>query len=134
MLYPSFQIFDAPSREICAVDRPRTNTPLQALVTLNDPTYVESARVFGQRIAAADGDIDQKLVRAYRDVLSRAPTADEVAVLKATHAEQLERFRNGEDAQQLLAAGGSLPVVDESALRAGPATVEAVPSRLCRRG
>ena len=43
MLYPSFQIFDAPSREVCTVDRPRTTTPLQALVTLNDPMFVEAA-------------------------------------------------------------------------------------------
>ena len=41
--YPSFQIFDAPSREVCTVSRPRTNTPMQALVLLNDPTFVEAA-------------------------------------------------------------------------------------------
>src|SRR5262249_48894975 len=49
-LHPMFAIFDAPSREECTVVRSRTNTPLQALVTLNDPTFVEAARVFAQRL------------------------------------------------------------------------------------
>ena len=54
-LHPSFLAFDAPPREECTVERPRSNTPQQALVLLNDPTYVEAARVFAQRIIHKGG-------------------------------------------------------------------------------
>src|SRR5207245_6686193 len=53
--YPSMTTFDAPSREICAVRRIRTNTPLQALVTLNDPVYVEAAQALARRIVREGG-------------------------------------------------------------------------------
>src|SRR5207253_2133206 len=80
-LHPMFAIFDAPTREECAVARPRTNTPLQALVTLNDPTFVEAARVFAQHILELDADVDGRLTLAFRTTLSRAPAAAELQVL-----------------------------------------------------
>ncbi len=54
-LHPSMLAFDAPSREECTADRPRSNTPLQSLVLLNDPTYVEAARVFAELIVRQGG-------------------------------------------------------------------------------
>ena len=89
MLYPTFQIFDAPSREFCAVNRPRTNTPLQALVTLNDPSFVEAARTFAERILNEGGTEDEaRLTFAFANATSRRPTAAELVLLKETLAEQ----------------------------------------------
>ena len=74
--YPSMATFDAPSRELCTVKRTRTNTPLQALVTMNDPVYVEAAQALARRIVAEGGKTpDQRVRFALRLVLAR-PAAD----------------------------------------------------------
>ena len=57
-LHPMLKAFDAPSREECTAQRPRSNTPLAALTLLNDPTFVEAARVFAERIVREGGDAD----------------------------------------------------------------------------
>ena len=75
-LHPSLLAFDASTREECVVQRPRSNTPLQALVLLNDPTYVESARVLAARvIGEAGADPSARLDRAFRLALARPPAA-----------------------------------------------------------
>ena len=92
--YPTFRIFDAPSREVCTVSRPRTNTPLQALVTLNDPTFVEAARGFANQILSTSGlSLDDRLIFAFRSTLSRFPNNDELQTLHKIHNEQLAVFR-----------------------------------------
>ncbi len=75
--YPSMITFDAPTREVCTVRRPRSNTPLQALVTLNDPVYVEAAQGFARRIAGREGSIEDKVDWAFRAALIRPPAASE---------------------------------------------------------
>jgi hypothetical protein len=80
-LQPSLLAFDAPSREECTVERPRSNTPLQALVLLNDPTYVEAARVFATRVAEQSGGLNERLTFAFRQALQRSPTDQEKEVL-----------------------------------------------------
>ncbi|MBL9166282.1 MAG: DUF1553 domain-containing protein [Verrucomicrobiales bacterium] len=81
---PAMLLFDMPFREACTLRRPRTNTPLQALNLMNDPTYVEAARMLGQ-LALKDGgdDAASRLAFLFRRVMSRAPRSDERAVLKA---------------------------------------------------
>src|SRR5207248_3118501 len=64
--YPSMAAFDAPNREVCTLRRTRTNTPLQALVTLNDPVYVEAAQALARRIASSGGTPEDKIVFACR--------------------------------------------------------------------
>ena len=87
--YPTFQIFDAPSRETCTVNRPRTNTPLQALVTLNDPTFVDAARALAERVMREGGaSIDQRLTFAFRTVLVREPDDGELGILRNIHNER----------------------------------------------
>jgi hypothetical protein len=77
--YPSLTTFDAPERTYCNVRRLRTNTPLQALVTLNDPVYVEAAQALGRRVLKEGSISDSaKITYAFRLVLTRPPTAEEL--------------------------------------------------------
>jgi hypothetical protein len=75
--YPSMTTFDAPNREVCTLRRSRTNTPLQALVTLNDPVYVEAAQALARRIEAGGTTVSEKVEYAFRLCLARVPTSEE---------------------------------------------------------
>jgi hypothetical protein len=93
--YPAMTTFDAPSREICTIRRSRTNTPLQSLVTLNDPAFVECAQALARRAwkeseAATPGD---RIARAIELTLIRTPRPAEVATLVALYGRRLEEFR-----------------------------------------
>jgi hypothetical protein len=107
--YPSFATFDAPSREVCTCLRQRTQTPLQSLVLMNDPVYVEAARGLAERVLKEEPkDADKRLVRAFRHTLGRMPEADEVSVLQKTYEQQLQEFRqNPEGAKALIKVGES---------------------------
>ncbi|MBI5800860.1 MAG: DUF1553 domain-containing protein, partial [Verrucomicrobia bacterium] len=86
--YPSMATFDAPSREVCSVRRNRTNTPLQALVTMNDPVYVEAAQALARRMAKEGGATDADKARhGFRLVLARPPSDNELARLVKLHSE-----------------------------------------------
>jgi len=108
-LHPSMVAFDAPSREECTVERPRSNIPQQALVLLNDPTYVEAARVFGARILHEGGSSTRDRIQwAFRVALSRNATDREIAVLSTVFENDLMRFTvDGEAAKQFLSVGES---------------------------
>ena len=81
-LHPSMKAFDAPSREECAADRPQSNTPLQSLVLLNDPSYVEAAKAFAARILESNATDDAgRIDYAYRRAFSRTATQREREVL-----------------------------------------------------
>jgi len=109
--YPSFQIFDAPSRETCTVDRPRTNTPLQALVTLNDPTFVEAARVFAARIINEGcSSLDDSITFAFRAAVIRFPDDREKQILKKTYTEQLAKYKKDKPAAAALIKHGEHPL------------------------
>ena len=71
--YPSMMAFDAVNREVCTVRRDRTNTPLQALVTLNDPVYVEAAQALARRIAAHEGSTAERVAYGFRLATARTP-------------------------------------------------------------
>jgi hypothetical protein len=94
--YPSLVTFDAPSREQCVPRRPRTNTPLQALTTLNDPVFVEAARALAGRMEREGGSTTAGRI-AYGHLLctARRPDARDLAALEALHAR--ERVRLGAD-------------------------------------
>jgi len=109
-LHPSMVAFDAPSREECTVERSRSNIPQQALVLLNDPTYVEAARVFGTRILHEGGKSTfDRIQWAFRVALSRNATDREIAVLSTVFENDLKRFTaDGEAAKLFLSVGESL--------------------------
>src|SRR6185369_11613417 len=91
--YPSFATFDAPNREVCTFLRQRTQTPLQSLVLMNDPAYVEAARGLAERVMReVPHDTDKRLLRAFRHTLGRAPQSDELAVLQKTYSQQFANF------------------------------------------
>ncbi len=104
--YPSMATFDAPNREVCTVRRTRTNTPLQALVTLNDPVYVEAAQALGRRMIAAGGDgtdARAKIRLGVRLVLGRDPAEAEVDRLAKLHEAARARFVADAEAARKLA-------------------------------
>ncbi len=93
-LHPSLLAFDAPTREECTVDRTRSSTPLQALVLLNDPIYVEAARVFAEHIIRDGGqDTAARLDWAYRRAVSRHVKPEEVKLLTALYEKHRAEFR-----------------------------------------
>jgi hypothetical protein len=109
--YPSFATFDAPNREVCTFLRQRTQTPLQSLVLMNDPVFVEAARALAERVIREEPkDRDRRLVRAFRLVMGRIPAPDEIAVLNNTLNRQLDVYRgNPTAAKELIAVGESKP-------------------------
>jgi hypothetical protein len=106
-LHPSLLAFDAPSREECTVERPRSNTPQQALVLLNDPTYVEASRVFAERVLKKGGnDPSARIDFAFREALQRKATSDEQRILSSLLQQHLQHYQaNPKDAEALLKVG-----------------------------
>ncbi len=107
--HPAMQIFDAPTREKCSVGRPRTNTPLQALVTLNDVQFVEASRKFAERIMVEGGDdFTARLEHAFQICVARAPRQREIQICENVYKAQLASFwDDSERARQYLDHGES---------------------------
>ena len=113
--YPSLITFDATSREHSTVRRVRTNTPLQALTTLNDEAFFEAARALAARVLRETPTAVTTEARAtygFRVVLTRTPTRDETARIVASYARQLERFRKEPGAAARTVAGYAVGGVD----------------------
>ncbi len=108
---PSMLSFDATSREICTAKRETTSTPLQALVLLNDPQFVEASRVLAEKLVKAEPQaLDKRIVNSFRLLTGRVPDKEEVQILQGLFAEQKARFsKNTEAAQKLIKTGESKP-------------------------
>jgi hypothetical protein len=107
---PSMTTFDAPDRETCVIRRARTNTPLQALVLLNDPTYIEAARKLAERVLQESGkSTESRLRHAFLLSVARPPRPEEVQVLGAVLGKARERFRQDPKASSRLLAVGESP-------------------------
>jgi len=101
-------LFDNSARQTCVIKATRTNTPLQALVTLNDVTYIEAARALAQRVLLANrGNEDAALAQAFRWVTCREPTNSEAALLKAQLGKLKTQQSDRAAALKLLAVGES---------------------------
>ncbi len=113
-LHPAMLAFDAPSREECTAQRPVSNTPVQALVLLNDPSYVEAARAFAERIVREGGNKPRaRIAWAMNEALSREPTKAEVRVLDKLYGANKKEYRKDEKAAAALVAVGQHPVPEE---------------------
>ena len=111
----SMDIFNAPSRESCVVKRERTNTPLQALVTLNDPQFVEAARALADRALELAGGDDQRIEFIAERLLARRFSAEELAIVKKSLADLVTWYTaHPDDATQLVAIGDSKPRADDA--------------------
>jgi hypothetical protein len=108
---PTLSTFDAPDREVCTVRRARTNTPLQALVLLNDPTYIESSRKLAERILAESGPTpEERITFAFRLATARPPTASELQILRQAYNRQSAKYHNNPDLAEKLLKVGESPV------------------------
>ncbi len=108
--YPSWTTFDAPTREICTVRRVRTNTPLQALTTLNDPAFFAAAQALGRKILQDGGpDAAARATYGFRCCLTRRPTAPELDRILAYYRHEVTYFQSDAKAAGLVAKGYSGP-------------------------
>ena len=114
--YPPAMTFDAPSGEVCTMRRIRTNTPLQALVTLNDPLALEAAQHLAERVLReSEGDFAHRAARAFELCLARPPTVEETARLRKLHQEALENLERNEPAMRELLNVGRIIYPDDRA-------------------
>ncbi|HWB14678.1 MAG TPA: PSD1 and planctomycete cytochrome C domain-containing protein [Pirellulales bacterium] len=112
-LHPSLLAFNAPTREECTAERPRSNTPLQALVLLNDPTYVEAARGLAARILReGSGEPARRIGFAWRAALSRDPTPEETAALLQLYDKNRQAYSAQPAAANELTQNGELKPVE----------------------
>ena len=119
--HPSMIAFDAPSREECTADRTRANIPQQALVLLNDPTYVEAARVLAAKIMSAEletssatpDDTSARIAWAWQQVLQRDPQNDESSLARQVFEKHHAEYSANPDAAAELLKVGLSPVPDE---------------------
>ena len=115
---PNMTAFDAPTREVCTVSRSRTNTPLQAMVLLNDVQFVEAARTLAEVVAGEHSETSGQIREAFLRLAGRYPDAEELELLTAAYKEQrdiFERPDGKEKAVQYLQVGESEPGMDHPA-------------------
>jgi hypothetical protein len=116
-LHPSLAVFDAPNRITCAIDRERSNTPLQALTLLNDPIYLEAAFELARRLNGSDDEIAQCISRGFQMATARVATDRETTKLTELYRGRLKRFASdAETARKLIETvrGDVPPGVDVS--------------------
>jgi hypothetical protein len=108
--HPSLLAFDAPSREACTAERTRSNIPQQALVLLNDPTYIEASRAFAARILTeCTGNSNERITWAWQQALQRDPTAREMETMSALLSERLNDYRADRESTDALLKIGLAP-------------------------
>ncbi len=118
-------MFDASNRQACRVRQTPTSTPLHALTTLNDPTWVEAARVLAERCCKSSSDPDTRLINAFRQILCRLPTENDKAILRRAYERQLRTYSGSLEAASSLVSVGAAPR-DESLNVAEHAALSAV--------
>ena len=117
-LHPSLLAFDAPSRDECTANRSASNTPLQALVLLNDPVFVEAARVLGEKIVregggGRDASFARKVEWTFARALGRPPVRAETKALEGLFAAQRKRYAADETSARALISTGAAPLASD---------------------
>lgn len=106
---PSMILFDASNRDQCEVKRSKTNTPLQALMMLNDPTVLEASRVLAQKIVSSGTDGEKAVENAFERIVCRKPSAKELQVLSSYYQDQLQQFTSKKLNAALTLKAGEYP-------------------------
>jgi hypothetical protein len=107
--HPAMLTFGTPFREVCSLQRPRSNTPLQALNLMNDETYVEASRFLAARMMQSSADATARLTFGFRTVLARAPKPAELAILERAYLRAFDDFTKDPAAAKALLAVGATP-------------------------
>ena len=111
---PSMALFDASNRDQCEVKRLKTNPPLQALMMMNDPTVLEASRVMAQQLLPGNNAVDQKLIKAFRLIVCRNPSAKELSILQDYYNEQLDQFKQNKLNAQETIKTGEYPMIENT--------------------
>lgn len=109
---PTMGIFDASNRDQCEVRRLRTNTPLQALMMMNDPTVLEASRVLAARLLSEDSEVTDKITKAFRLIICRKPTEEEINLLNSYYTNELNIITD--DAAKALLSVGEYPLPEKT--------------------
>jgi hypothetical protein len=110
--YPSFLTFDAPSRDVCTPRRINSNTPLQALVTLNDPAYMEMAQAFAKRMTTVSPELPAQLQQGYQWLTLQEATPEVITALVALHADAFAEYnKNPADLQKIAPSAAEAAMV-----------------------
>ncbi|WP_186767879.1 DUF1553 domain-containing protein [Blastopirellula retiformator] len=109
---PNMSAFDAPNREFCTLTRSQTNTPQQALVLMNDPTFIEASRALAAEMMQSTPDVETQIASAFRRIVSRAPSQQERQILARVYEAQLAHYRQDLDGARELVAIGESPTAD----------------------
>ncbi len=126
---PSMTLFDASNRDQCEVKRSKTNTPLQALIMMNDPMVLEASRVLAQQLSDAPLSASEKYTKAFRLIVCRKPTKKEMDILDTYYHEQLSLFKKGQlDAVATTRVGEYPPkkITDQAAFAALMKTINTI--------
>lgn len=126
---PSMSLFDASNRDQCEVKRTKTNTPLQALIMMNDPLVLEASRVLAQNLMTENSSIAEKYKKAFRSIICRNATTKELDILSSYYKEQVDLFQTGKlDATTTLKVGeySSKAVSDKNSFAALMKTINAI--------
>lgn len=107
---PVMGIFDASNRDQCEVGRLKTNTPLQALIMMNDPTVLEAARVLASKLDSEKNQVEDKVIKAFRLIVCRKPTEKEVKLLSSYYNNQLSTFKKEQSRAEKILAVGEYPM------------------------
>jgi hypothetical protein len=109
---PGMLVFDASNRDQCEVNRMRTNTPLQALVIMNDPLILESARVFAERLMLENSSPEEKIEVAFRSIVCRKPSSEELKIFIRYYNEEAEANKLLPEKAKRFVKAGEYPVAD----------------------
>lgn len=126
---PSMILFDASNRDQCEVKRSKTNTPLQALMMMNDPLVLEASRVFAQKLMEESSGPEEKISKAFRSIVCRTPAAKELAIMQSYYQEQLASFNKRKEDVAIVLKVGEYPLnkkLEPLQLAALAKTIEAI--------